>query len=512
MTNNALAVITTGTHFFKITNISFSIKPVIMEYAKRFVVYRFFKDYRGTSKREATAVYGAATHDREEIRFHINQLKSFLEFLERRNYVKDNFIFVNKEIHTGVKYDIQTLPQWIERDYQIPVIDHLVKDEGSVSRIIKIHTGRGKTFSALKAIARLGTRFAVLIRPQYIDKWIGDITKYTDIQPEEILVVKGGKNLQLVTVMGSLGKLDPYKAIIISNKTYQYWLKDYERFKEGSLELGFSCYPEDFYETIGCGIRLIDEVHQDLHLQFKSDLYTNIPRSIALSGSFETRDPFIREIHNIMYPLDASYAGGDYVRYVTSTAAFFHFHNPEKININERGSNNYSHHAVEKSIRRDPFTLANYLRVLDDLVHEFFLKDYKPGERFAIYAQSIEMCTIMRNHLAKNLPHLDVRRFVEEDPEENLYDSDGRVTTIQSGGTAHDIEKLKTVIVTNAIDSLQSNIQVFGRVRDLPNMVTRFVYLTAANIPKQVDYHNNKKPMVLSRSKAYNEYLVPIKV
>lgn len=512
MTTNALAVITTGTHFFKITKISFSLKSVITEFAKRFVVYRFNKDYRGQTTRTATAVYGAATHDRDEYRFHINQLEGFIDFLERRNYSRSNFIFVKKEVPVGVSYDLQTLPQWVERDYQIPVIDHIVKDEGPVPRIVKIHTGRGKTFSSLRAITQLGKRFAVLIRPQYIEKWKDDICKYTDITRDEILEVKGGKNLQLLTMMGTYGQLDRFKAIIISNKTYQFWLKDYERFKEESLGLGYTCLPEDFYETIGCGIRLVDEVHLDLHLQFKADLYTNVSRSIALSGSFESRDSFIREIMRIMYPPNASYEGGEYVRYVTSTAAFFYFHDPEKIKTVERGGNMYSHHAVEKSIRRDPFLLANYLRVIDDILYEFYFKECKPGEKFAVYAQSIEMCSIIRNHLAKNHPTMNIQRFVEDDPEENLYHSDAVVTTIQSGGTAHDIDRLKLVFVTNAIDSIQSNIQVFGRLRDLPGVLTRFVYLTAGNIPKQMDYHNNKKPMVLSRSKAYNEYLVPIKV
>lgn len=509
--NQPLVKITIGTHFFKLTHINHNLKPIIIDFARRYIKYGLIKE-RGVFKKTPLAVFGAATKNREEFRFHINQYAEFLEMLRNRNYTENLFEIIRKPIPTGVPMELNVKPMWTLRDYQKPVFEYLIDPVGPKSRLVELQTGEGKTLSSLYSLAKIGVRFALLIRPMFIFKWVGDVQKYLDIKPEEIMMVQGGKNLQALIQLALTDQLTDYKVIIISNKTYQGWLSAYEEHSGATEELGYPIAPDDLFEAIGCGVRLIDEIHLDLHLQFKTDLYTNINESIGLSGTFLSTDRFVEKVQEIMYPLDDRYKGGPLKRYVSAFAAFYTIDNMEYIRTSERGSDSYSHTAYEKSIRKSPEQLANYVKMVRHLVDNFHMEDYKPGERCLVFAASISMCTDITDYLTVAYPLLNVNRFVEDDPDENLYESDICVTTVLSGGTAHDVANLKTVIMTNSLDSKASNIQVLGRLRKSDTMVTRFIYLVCPDIPKQLSYHMTKKILLAERAKNYREYTVPFHI
>lgn len=72
------------------------------------------------------------------------------------------------------------------------------------------------------------------------------------------------------------------------------------------------------------------------------------------------------------------------------------------------------------------------------------------------------------------------------------------ISTLKSCGTARDIPDLTRVINTIATDTPQGNLQYMGRLRELknrPNVVPRYYYLTAENNDKHVKYHNNKRKL-----------------
>ena len=368
------------------------------------------------------------------------------------------------------------------------------------------------TLSFLAAMARLKTRFAAIIRPMFIDKWVEDVQKVLNIQAHEVMVVKGGSNLRALIQLALTDQLTDIKAIIISNKTYQGWLTIYEKFREGAVEMGYGCHPEDFFEVLGCGVRMVDEVHLDLHLQFKLDLYTNVQTSIALSATFLSNDKFIEHVQKIMYPPATRYQGGPLDRYVTAIAAFYSIENMERIRTVENGGNMYSHNAFEKSIRRNPQQLANYCRLIKHYVDVTFMDDYKQGERCIVFCSSVEMCAIVRNSLSRSYPHLDIRRFVAEDPPENMLEPDIIVTTVLSGGTAHDVPKLKAIVQTITLDSIQSNIQAMGRLRNIPGMPLRFLYMVCTDVEKSMKYHHSKVEMLKERAKVYQEITSPFRV
>jgi hypothetical protein len=126
---------------------------------------------------------------------------------------------------------------------------------------------------------------------------------------------------------------------------------------------------------------------------------------------------------------------------------------------------------------------------------KYFKKKTEAGQKFIVFAASVNMCTAIATYLQKLYPELDIRRYApsDGDPKANLFESDGCVTTIGAGGTGHDIKNLIAVIMTTAIDSEAANLQAFGRLRKLRSGQTpEFVYLVNSDNEKHLKYHENK--------------------
>lgn len=367
------------------------------------------------------------------------------------------------------------------------------------------------TFISLKAMKTIGKRVVLIVKPMYIDKWIKDFYNAYDIELTDIMAVKGSSHLQALITMAKDETLEA-NFIIISNKTMQNWIKTYELHDQGSLDMGYDCLPEDFYEVLGAGVRLIDEVHQDFHLNFKLDLYTNIEQTIALSATLLNNDPFLEKMYRVAFPTACRFVTGPLDKYITSRALLYSLDRNTVVRTSEFGSTSYSHIAFEKSILRNHIVRDSYFKLINYVIGFSFTKDYKPGEKCAVFCSSIETCTQLVRYLQTKHPTLDIRRYVAEDPIENLHDSDIRVTTILSGGTAHDISNLKAVVLTISVDSLQANIQTLGRLRKIPGMNVQFVYMSCNDIPKQIDYHLRKQKMLNERAASFQIVNAPFLV
>lgn len=506
--SSELLHITLSTHNFMVSRLTPRAKSVMLAFTRINVQYGLVRMPGGKFMNAAVKVFASSTADREEYRFHINQYNDFKEHLTR-NYITDNLISVDvKEIPAGVESTIPTKENWILRDYQIPVVDYLTKPADFRSRFVDLQTGKGKGLCSIKAIEHIGKRVVVIVKSMYVEKWVTELLSITTLSIKDIMVVKGGAQLQALISLGLDGTLDS-KIIIIGNKTIQNWIKLYEQHRDGILSLGYDCLPEDFFEAVGAGVRLIDEIHQDFHLNFKIDLFTNVEKSISLSATLLNNDPFLEKMYKIAYPPNERYIGPALDKYIVAKAVNYSLKLNTVLQTTEYGSFVYSHNAFERSILRNKEVKDRYFQLIWNTVEIGFINSYIKGEKCAIFCSSVDMCTAVTTYLKQKYPYLDVRRYVADDPFENVIDPDIRVTTILSGGTAVDIPNLKTTILTIAVDSIQANIQTLGRLRKLDKIKTQFFYLTCNDIPKHVDYSARKKKMLLERAESFQEINAP---
>lgn len=504
--NNKILQITIASHFFKITRISPRAKLVVDSFARRYVQKGLVRLPGGRYVNEGVKVYAAATSDREEYRFHINQYKPFIEHLKHNHITENLFDEITLPIPQSQDIELNIKPQWVPRDYQIPAIEYLVENNDNRSKLLGLRTGEGKTFISLNALAEIKKRTVIIIKPMYIEKWVDDINKTYDIDPQDVLVIKGSASLLALIDLAQANLLDS-KFIIISNKTFQNWISLYEKLRDGIEHLGYFTRPETFFSDLKAGVRLIDEAHMDLHLCFKLDLYTNIEKTISLSATLISNDDFVSSMQELMYPAKTRYALQKIDQYINSYNVTYTFKNPDKIRTSEYGATTYSHTAFEKSFIKHNETLHNYFNLINYVIQIGFMKCVRDKKKLLIFCSTIDMCTALVKHLSKLYPQYNVKRYVaEDDYQTHLMGSDICVSTLGSSGTAVDIPNLTNVILTVAVDSIQSNIQSLGRLRKLgKDDKTEFHFLTCLDFPKHIVYAVRKKEMLERYAKTYSE-------
>lgn len=360
------------------------------------------------------------------------------------------------------------------------------------------------SFCSMSAMLQMGMRTLLIIRPMFVEKWIQDIKRTYEISDEDICDVQGSKQLMNLLARAEAGTLTE-KIIIVSNRTYQMWLKNYEMYGAASKELGYPCLPQDFCEFVQAGVRLIDETHMDLHLCSKIDQYSHVPYSIGLSATLITQDPFINKIYQVMFPMKDRYKELPLDKYIDVYAVMYRFEQPERIRTQEFGSTNFSNNAVEKSVMRHPATLRNYFKLIEFCIRDGFDRNPRKKKKLIIYALSGEMIDLMVKHFKALYPQYDVRRYMMEDAFDDLLESDICITTIGSAGTAVDVPNLTNTIVTISINSIQSNVQTLGRLRKLEEGIpVQMHYFVATDIPKSMEYHKNKMELFSNRAKSHN--------
>jgi superfamily II DNA or RNA helicase len=492
-------------HYFVLNKVQALGQNVVESFARQYVQFGLVKKGRKFMK-APIKVFAArvGSSDRvHEYRFHINQFPQFVKHLSNMQILPHTYEVIKHEPHVGLDVDLKVLEKWVHKDYQVPIIDYLVSDKPSHTKLLETQTGSGKTYSASAALATLGKRFVIIIKPMYVEKWKSDLKEILGLDGDEVIVVQGSASLMDLICTAKQGSLTA-KAIIISNRTMQNWFKSYEDKGDCISDEGYDCNPHELYSILDAGVRLIDEVHQDFHLNFKIDLYTNISHTISLSATLKGDDPFLNQMYELTYPKDIRYAGMAYNKYVNSYSWIYQVREPTKLRSSEWGSTIYSHHAFEKGVMQNRNLLGDYVSMIAAAVRQFFLQKYQKGDRLLVYCASIQLCTLVTSHLSSEFKSLDVRRYVEDDPYENLMEADVSVSTLLSAGTGVDIPMLTTVILTTSVSSSQSNIQGFGRLRKIPNRRLQFVYFVCSDAPKHLEYHQKKRDMLQHMAISYD--------
>lgn len=494
--------ITVSSHHFKVEPLSEQTNLVCYEFAKRFVKI----DIQGNNRTITT--FAAANASRSWFRFHINTLAEFYAFARNRNYPTEKLEIINRELKVPGKVELPIKAGWAPRDYQVPIIEYLVKEQEigkPRARLVGIMTGAGKTSIALMAISKIAQRVVCIVKPKYVEKWVGDFCNVLDIKPKDVLVIQGGNALQALTQMAvTPGEIDKYKAVIISNRTFDNYLKAYELHGTNIEDMGYMCIPDMLFEKLDVGVLLRDEVHEEFHATFRLDLYSHVPLSINLSATLINSDPTMMRLYEVAYPIETRYAAGPISKYTDSFGVNYRVNPNYRLKVSERGQSSYSHNAYESSILKNATFANNYANMLKYYLDRGFVKNYEPGNKAVVFASSVAMCTKLTEKLSEFYPQYNIKRYVAaDDYKENYQKPDIRVTTIGSGGTGHDVPGLTDAHMTNAIDSIQANIQAFGRLRDLKEKQTRFFYYSCEQIPKHMKYAHKKKELMHQRAKSY---------
>lgn len=516
------ANITIASHHFALNQIQPRMRAVTkeMSQALRLTASSFVNKRGQRIKSGKDKYFFAYTESRGEIRYHINHLEDFKKALYRHQLDTNGLVtWKTLPTYAPTKINLTIKPHFIPNEDQKEAVEYIIDGSRPNNKAVIMQAGGGKTLTAMIAAAKQGELIAIVLEPKYIDQWLNAFEENCIINPKRICVIgadekknyKTSDKLKSLINMAFDGPL-PYDAVIISSTTFRNYIEAYEQWgsaDELERNEGYGVPPYQFFEHLRVGLRIIDEAHENFHFVFRLDLYTHVKNSVALSATLfaDPKQVFMNEQILRAYPKHLRFDKGGFNKYVTAYSLHFSLRNPREIRV--MGSMGYSHIEFEKSIMKVRNRLDCYFHMTRESMRYTYDLEYRPGDRCLVYFASIEMCTLFTEYIQREYPHLNVKRFVEDDPLENLLTADISVSTVRSAGTGKDIQQLTTVIMTPAINSSPTNIQGFGRLRDLnrkdPKLGRKmfFVYFCGDDFERHVDYHMNKKELLRTRAKSY---------
>jgi len=382
-------------------------------------------------------------------------------------------------------------PEFKPRDYQEIFIEKII--EAKTPRLlIDLQTGKGKSFIAVYSMVKRGKKFALLILPRYIEKWIRDLKQYTDIKDEEILVIKGGNSIRYVESVDRK-ELSKYKVVILSLTTMREYINNY---LDTNSEFKYGIEPRDFTCKLGIDTIVSDETHQEFHNVFYLTLLLDPNFLLSLTATLLPNTKKEEKIQELFFPDNYRLSNIiDYDKYTELIAVSYEL--AKANNVKAESGYGYSHSEFEKWLMKHKFSFKNYLEMILNLVKNFYLKyRVKGDEKCLIFAATVEMCKIIRDYLRENCEEckdLKIEKYTSEDDFKTLLDADIIVSTLGSAGVAVDIPRLICVINTVLMSSSKMNIQALGRLRKkLPDANVRFIYIWSRNYHKHRKYHYDR--------------------
>jgi len=498
--NDNRLIIKVYSHNFSVHSRKYGHYQVVTDFSKKFIKYGY--QYDRFKKRKvpvALCVFAAATKDRKSIRYHINVFNSFLFHLKKYGLIENKDFYIEKYYPEDIEWDTVNLnlaDGWKPRENQLNAINYVLDpNKNKRIKLVTLGTGMGKTFISLYTAVQKKIRFVLLVRPQYINRWIDGVIQSYDINKNEILVINGSESLKQAFRLKENNLLDNVKVIIISSKTFQLYITKYELEGERILDEengGWPILPYQYAETLGAKWVYVDESHQDFHLNFKITLYTHCERMVSSTATLMPDDHFLSKMAELAFPYDERLPTTEAKKYIVAYGFRYSLSSPIRFkSCNKRMG--YSHIAFEKIVMRNRTIKLNYYNLILKAIKIGYLNRRKVGNKCLIFVSTVKMATDLTKFLTEKIPELNIKRYVSEDPVENLMHSDIRISTLNSAGTAIDIDGLSCSILTMALNGTQANIQVLGRLRELKDNTTPiFIWFTCNNLKKHLIYHDKK--------------------
>lgn len=436
-------------------------------------------------------VFATARRDRTEYRFHINQIPYLLRTLGRYGICEQDIDWQYRPLPEPAKAVFPVKSHIQPTEEQEPVIEFLSRTDTPI-KVCSLSTGKGKTISTILSFNRIGLRTLIQLRGRFVEQWIDEIENVLSISKRDIVVIRGRDALISAINMAYAGELQA-KIVIITWKTLFNLFKDYEN---DGLEGTYGIEPDELYQIFAIGTKVVDEVHLDFHLNFRSEIYTNVLSSIHLSATLKTKDPFKARIYEIAFPYESFYHDPGVDPYIGVHAIQYQAINKNVFRTKEAGSDVYAHTAFEKSIRRRRKIKRKYLQLIDWSFRTYYNNVRRGRQKCLIYCAMTDFCEEVSEYLRRHYGEvLNIQTFVSGSDEQILRDADVIVSTLGSCGTGKDIPDLRTVIMTTAVNKYEANRQAIGRIRYLKNYpedIPYFVYFYCQDIEKQRRYHDDK--------------------
>ena len=437
-----------------------------------------------------------------EFRFPIKQISNFMVLLRHHGFTKDDIEYSKKNDsdYSFTPLHLNVSKNYTLRDYQEQYRDIIINGKESIY-LIDASVGSGKGLTSCASICSLNMRTIILVLPKFVEKWIKDALEYTNVSKEDIYVVQGSESLISLMLEEDL----QYKFIIISLRTFSNYLTEYEMVGQ---PFPYPVKPQHLMEHLKAGIVYNDETHAHFHAVSHAMLYLDALHFIGSTATFDSNNATTKKLYNLIIPPENRIS--NLVKrdpYVNATSIRYELEVNK--NIKFTGGKGYNHNKFEQSLLRSHIGFVHYKDMIIHYLNKYFINVRKVEDKCLIFFASVDLCTTFVSVLKKEYSNLDIRRYCEGDPYDNILTANITCSTVLRSGTGLDIPNLTTVIQTISIYSLQSNIQSFGRLRKLKDKEVRFIWFWTNDIKNQRMLHIERFKILNKSFKDYTEEVYP---
>lgn len=511
---------------FSISTNIVKIGTAILEYSERLNAPKLKRE-RGQITIDVGDAYYLRIPKESRWIFHISHLEILKEFIniKMRNGM-DPYEFIEFEVGNTEPYKCEFKNygfDMIVEDptsrffYQNEVVDTACT-EGRDHTIFAIQTGRGKTKSSQKVMVRKGVRTAIIVRPTYIDKWAMDTCDdKTGLREkrDHVWVVEGVQGVLDVISAGRTGELDrrDIKVILIPTVTLGLFLKDFAENPEYYDDIDLF----EFYNYLGVGLLLQDEIHEHFRVVYLSAIALNPPKMLEMSATLDpsANKSFIRERYKERFPMSARLSI-PYIPVVDILGINYSIDDPmflRKVNAMKM----YSHTEFENLICKHGLK-EQYFDMVWDMLERGYLSGYQKGQRALVFFSLVKMCQDFKDYMQRKLKNSDysvhklgVAKYNAGDSLKKFLKADIGVSTPGKAGTAIDIPGLIFAVVSVAIDDKQFNEQIAGRPREQFqwDLTPKVCFLQVDTIQKHQRYLNSRYNALKDIVKSFNTVKSP---
>lgn len=488
-------------HHFEVTEVNDpSDKVVCAKFGLRFAEYGMSAD----NPSGITRMYATSNMARTEFRFHINAFDDFIQLYRMYDTALVRLKIVDVPMYKPVKVDYDFKVGAALLETQIPFVDFIMQP--GRSKLVGLQTGGGKTFLTLWAIKELGVRAVIVLKGGYIERWLPDLygpKSLMGLREDQVRVIRGLASMMELCQDAVNGTLTE-SIIIFSTDTLRMY-QDHYFAMNGDMQIYSHIPPYALFEALGAGVKVVDEVHQLFHANFRTDLYTHVPLTISLSATMVAgSDNFKQFLYDTMFPKSSRADPGKYNKYIEMYAMMYNLDYKSSIVLrwNRKGTKDYSQNEYEKSILKNAKVRDQYLSMVINHVGDRFVTKRTANEKCLVFAGTVDMCSVMVTSMRKLWPKLKINKYTSEDDYSVIAEADIIVSTIGSLGTAHDIPDLWQVHKTVGLGKEDTNLQVAGRLRVMKNFPGRtplMYYWVCEDIDKHMRYHRVKQELFRER-------------
>lgn len=453
--------------------------------------FRLEKEGRGF-KKVPDKPYAIADKTGTIWRFHKNSLSLVESFLN-----KERIDYTRHEVPIPRAAEVRFFKGNNQEPYENqPIVIDYLSGESPVSKLVELQTGKGKTFSTLYTLRNWNLRTAIIVPKMYLGIWETDvpITYKIDQSKREMMVVRTKTDLKNLIAYSATKEYKKNTKIVLF--TTHVMAGYCQEFKDDYRSEEFACPPWELFDRLEIGIKIVDEVHKNFHMNYILDLWLDYQQSINLSATMDSSDTEQNKFYQLAFPKQERCPHIPYDKFIEVVDYRYYLGPQTKINSKQRGMGTYSHVAFEDSVMKNARYLKSYLTMLERVAEKEYFNGRDEGEKLLILCSTKLMARHIADHFKRRYPAEKVGTYLQEDNYDVLMEYTISVSTVMSAGTGVDIKGLFTNIMTQALGSRQSNEQCLGRTRKFnskPDHRPRFVFLTCNDIPKHREYAARKK-------------------